>query len=180
MHAPAGTLLRAGLTAIVGLALVAGCTDDPKPGTLKTPTATPTSTTASPTPTTPEAQIEAAVRAYYAELTRAAQTNDTSKLQELTSRACPCYRPVTVIEAGAKRGETTPEASWSVESLRVHDVDGRSAVVDVKYGVTAYDVLDKDGDVVGSVPARQNHYDLSMVQNRDGHWIIANVFDLAG
>src|SRR3954463_5516116 len=177
MRTPTGTLLRAGLTAVVSLALVAGCSDDPKPGTLKTPTATPTSTTASPTPTTPEAQIEAAVRAYYAELTRAAQTNDTSRLKKMTSRACPCYRPVTVIEAGAKRGETTPEASWSVESLRVHDLDGRSAVAEVKYGVTAYDVLDKDGDVVGSVPARKNHYDLSVVQNGDGQWIIANVFD---
>ncbi len=70
MRAPTGTLLRAGLTAIVSLALVAGCTDDAEPGTLKTATATPTSTTAAPTPTTPEAQIEAAVRAYYAELTR--------------------------------------------------------------------------------------------------------------
>jgi hypothetical protein len=180
MRAPTGTLLRAGLTAIVSLALVAGCTDDPKPGTLKTPTATPTSTTASPTPTTPEAQIEAAVRAYYAELTRAAQTNDTSELKKMTSRACPCYRPVTVIEAGAKRGETTPEASWSIESVRVHDLEGRTAVAEVKYGVTAYDVLDKDGHKVGSVPARNNHYDLSVVQNPDGQWIIANVFDLAG
>lgn len=180
MRTPTGTLLRAGLTAVVSLALVAGCTDDPKPGTLKSPTATPTSSTASPTPTTPEAQIEAAVRAYYAELTRAAQTNDTSKLKKMTSRACPCYRPVTVIEAGAKRGETTPEASWSVQSLRVHDLQGRSAVAEVKYGVTGYDVLDKDGDVIGSVPARKNHYDLSVVETSDGQWIIANVFDLAG
>jgi predicted lipid-binding transport protein (Tim44 family) len=180
MRTPTGKFLRAGLMAVLGLALVAGCTDDPKPGTVGTPTPTPVSSSASPTPSTPEAQIEAAVRAYYAELTKAAQTNDTSRLKKLTSRACPCYRPVTVIEAGAKRGETTPEASWSIESVRVHDLEGRSAVAEVKYGVTAYDVIDKDGDVVGSVPARQNHYDLSMVQNRDGHWIIANVFDLAG
>ncbi len=75
MRAPAGTLLRAGLALVLGLALVS-CTDDPKPGTLGTPTATPTSSTPSPTPSTPEAQIEAAVRAYYAELTHGIQTSN--------------------------------------------------------------------------------------------------------
>ncbi len=72
MRAPAGTLLRAGLALVFGLALVS-CTDDPKAGSVGTPSPT-ASSSSSPTPSTPEAQIEAAVRAYYAELTKAAQT----------------------------------------------------------------------------------------------------------
>ena len=72
MRAPTGTLLRAGVAIILGLAVVS-CTDEPDPGTIKSPSPTPSSSSASPTPSTPEAQIEAAVRAYYAELTRAAR-----------------------------------------------------------------------------------------------------------
>ena len=42
---------------------------------------------ASPTPSTPEPQIEAAVRNYYAELTRAAQTKDTTELATISHQA---------------------------------------------------------------------------------------------
>ncbi len=73
VRTPTGTLLRAGLGVVLGLALVAGCSDEPKAGTIKPPRSTPTTSSATPTPATPEAQIEAAVRAYYAELTRAAR-----------------------------------------------------------------------------------------------------------
>src|SRR3954470_20944028 len=104
MRTPTGTLLRAGLTAVVSLALVAGCSDDPEPGTLKTPTATPTSTTASPTPTTPQAQIEAAVRAYYAELTKAAQTLDTTEIAKRSTKGCPCYGVVRGIDEIRRKG----------------------------------------------------------------------------
>ena len=126
MRTPTGTLLRAGLTAVVGLALVAGCTDDPKPATLKTPTATPTSTTASPTPSTPEAQIEAAVRAYYAELTRAAQTNDTERAaDDGDARDAHASRLVRRSKQDADEGSQSPDAAWTFNSIRVHDVDGR-------------------------------------------------------
>ncbi|MGZ4609691.1 MAG: hypothetical protein ACXV2H_05495, partial [Actinomycetes bacterium] len=87
-------------------------------------TSSPAVTTSAPTrsATPVEAQVEAAVRAYYAELTRAAQTNDTTELKRLLNRTCPCYRAVRVIEAGATRGETTPDAAWHLDRVRVHDV----------------------------------------------------------
>ena len=179
MRAPTGTLLRAGLTAIVSLALVSGCTDDPKPGTLKTPTATPTSTTASPTPTTPEAQIEAAVRAYYAELTKAAQTNDTSKLAPMVTPGCPCYGAVRGINKARAAGRTTPDASWTINSLRVHDVENGTGLAEVEYTVSSYEVLNAKGNVVADYPETQSHVDLSLVQN-DQAWIIGNLFDLEG
>jgi hypothetical protein len=180
MRAPTGTLLRAGLTAIVSLALVAGCTDDPKPGTLKTPTETPTSTTASPTPTTPEAQIEAAVRAYYAELTRAARSGDSSKLGTMTTTSCPCYRPVRVIKQNLEKGYVTPHANFQVVSVRVHDVERGVGLAEVRTEEAPYDVLNGDKKVIGHVDARDNFLDLSLVQQEAGDWVIANQFDLLG
>ena len=104
MRAPTGTLLRAGLTAVVSLALVAGCTDDPKPATLKTPTATPTSTTASPTPTTPEAQIEATMRAYFDATNNAIKTGDVTELKSFSSSGCPCRKVVKSITKHLRPG----------------------------------------------------------------------------
>src|SRR5215203_2157406 len=100
MRGPTGTvLLRCALVA--GLLLVPGCTDDPEePGTLPTRSQSPTPTTTSASPDTPEEEVEAAVRAYYAELTRAAQTNETEQLRAMVTRRCPCYRPIRVIESG--------------------------------------------------------------------------------
>jgi hypothetical protein len=180
MGAPTGTLLRFLLPGLVlALVLVSGCSDDPVEGAKAPPRATPTSTSASPTPDTPEEQVEAAVRAYYAELTRAAQTNDTSVLKTMTTKGCPCYRPVKVIDRGAERGQITPEAEWTITSLDVHEIEGDLAVAEVEYQVSAYDVLDQKGNLLGRVEAQTSHYDLSLSKGPNG-WVIGNVFDLEG
>ena len=66
---------------VLGLALVAGCSDEPKAGTIKPPRSTPTTSSASPTPTTPEAQIEATMRAYFAAANRMFETGDVAELR---------------------------------------------------------------------------------------------------
>jgi hypothetical protein len=177
MRTPTGTWLRAGLAAVLGLALFAGCTDDPKPGTLKTPTAMPTSTTASTTATTPEAEVEATVRAYYVELTRAAQTNDTSKLKTMTTRGCPCYRSVKVIEGNKKAGESTPDAVFLLTSIKVHDVTHDTGSAEVRTSDAAYDVM-RNGKTVDHIAAATTHLDLSLVRSEDGRWVIGNEFNL--
>ena len=67
MRVPTGTLLRAGVAALVGVAVVSGCSgSDPEPGRI-IPTATASTSVSTPsrsTPSTPEQQIEAAVRTY--------------------------------------------------------------------------------------------------------------------
>jgi hypothetical protein len=165
------------VAALVGAPGMVGCTgSDPKPATISTP---PSPAPSTPSATSPSQQVEAAVRAYYAELTHAAQTNDTSVLKTLTTKGCPCYRPVRVIRAGDKRGETTPDAVWTVDSLTVHDIEDATASAEVKYHVSPYDVI-KAGGVVDHIGAEHNHYDLSLVMQPGGRWIIANVFDLEG
>lgn len=185
MTAPTGTVYRAALlvacwaTAFGGLA---GCSEEPgRAGTLPSRTAspTPTTTSASPTPTTVEEQVEAAVRAYYAELTRAAQTNDTTRLKTMVTRGCPCYRPVRVIERGARRGESTPDARWTIRTLRVHDIVGETALVEVRYDVSAYDVVDRSGKVLAHIGKQTSHFDLSLVKGDRG-WVIGNLMDLEG
>jgi hypothetical protein len=163
----------------VGLAT--GCSDPDPPGTLPKTSPVPVSSTASPslTPSTPAQQVEAAVRTYYAHLTRASVTNDTRVLKTLTVTACPCYRAVQVIDAGAARGERAPDAKWNVDTVRVHDVIDTTAAAEVHYRVTGYDVLSSSGKVLAHIDPQTSHLDLSLVKTGHG-WVITNAFDLNG
>jgi hypothetical protein len=177
MRGPTGTvLLRCALVA--ALLTVPGCSGDPeKPGTLPTRSQSPTPTSTLASPETPEEQVEAAVRAYYAELTRAAQTQDTDRLSTLSTKGCPCYGYVTSINDAAERDQTSPEAAWRVIEVRAHDVAAGDALAEVKYEVAAYTLMDSSGDVIRRFPARVGHVDLSLVRVRET-WIIGNSFDL--
>jgi len=173
------------LVAAVVLVVALTACSEPVPAakvdrTSPTPAASET-TSASPTPTklTPEQEVEAAVRAYYAELTRAAQTNDTSKLKTLMRKNCPCYRAVRVIERGAQRGERTPDLEWRLQGLEIHDLSEGVVGVEVRYSVTGHDVVDASGKVIESFPATTEHMDLSLVK-QSSTWVVANVFDLEG
>jgi hypothetical protein len=166
------------VAALVGTPGMVGCTgSDPTPATISTP---PTPAPSTPSATSPAQQVEAAVRAYYAELTRAAQTNDTSVLKTLTTKGCPCYRSVTVIDRNARRGYQTPDASFSVVGITVHDVEPKNAAAQVRTSEAPYDVIDKSDKKIGHVSTRRRFLDLSLVQAPSGQWIIANEFDLKG
>ena len=137
-------------------------------------TATPSS---SPAKLTPEQEVEAAVRAYYAELTRAAQTNDTSKLRKLMHKNCPCYRVLRSIDETAREGSSTPDAEWVLREVKLHDVYPGVAGAEVRYTVKPYTALNSAGEVTDSFPQEDAHLDLSLVR-ANGAWIISNVFDL--
>jgi hypothetical protein len=182
MRAPTGRLLRLWLPrfGLVCVLLVSGCSDPDQPATLPDDTPTATGTSASPTPTTPEEEVEAAVRAYYAELTRAAQTNDTSVLRTLSTKGCPCYRAVRVIDRNAREGERTPEASFELTFVSVRNVEGGTASVEVKTEDAPYDVLNGSNEVVDHIEAQTTHLDLSLIETTDNKWILGNSFNLEG
>jgi hypothetical protein len=164
------------VAALVGAPGLVGCTgSDPKPATISTPPTTPAPST--PSATSPAQQVEAAVRAYYAELTHAAQTNDTSVLKTLTTKGCPCYRSVGVITKNVAQGEKTPDANFRVVSIRVHDLQSTDAAAEVRTHGSAYDVI-RGSKVVDHVDATNSHLDLSLVKSSDGKWIIGNEFNL--
>lgn len=177
MRAPTGTLLRGCVLILVGAGLLAGCSENEQPGTLPEKSPKPSTTSASPTPSTPEAEVEAAVRAYYAELTRAAQTQDTSQFKSLMSKSCPCFNVAKAIDEGRRDGKTTPDANWSVRKVDVHDLKAQTAGVEVRYVVDPYRVLNSKGKVLDRYPRQTGHVDLTLLNN-DEAWIVANLFDL--
>ena len=126
------------------------------------------------------AAVEAAVRAYYATLTEAAQSNDASMLDGLVDAGCPCAAAPKVIAANTRAGRTTPDAAFVVRRVRPHDVEGTVAVAEVVYQASAYDVLGRGGQVVSSVDAHRSHLDLSLVKSVEGTWVVTNVTDLEG
>ena len=165
--------------ALVAAVLIAGCSDPDEPGTVPRTTPTVATSTPSPTPTTVEAQVEAAVRSYYAELQRAGQTNDASRLKDMVHKNCPCYNAVKVIEGHAARGEKSTDSDFELRKVRVHDVTGKVAAAEVEYQVSAYSVVDSSGETIANIKAQRGHFDLSLAQT-DARWIVVNLFDLEG
>lgn len=160
-------------------AALSGCSEPVPAAKVPRSSVAPTTATSSPSPTklTAEQEVEAAVRNYYAELTRASQTNDTSKLKTLMDKNCPCYRAVRVIEKGAQRGEKTSGFDLRLERVRVHDVVASSAAAKVTYNVSSHAVIDSAGNPVERFPAETGHVDLSLV-NVSNKWIVTNELNL--
>jgi hypothetical protein len=183
MRTPAGTrwLRSLAIASWVLAGLLAGCSDPQKPASLPTASrSTGATRTPSPTVTPVEQQVEAAVRAYYAELTHAAQTNDTTRLKTMIVKTCPCYRAIRVIEENRRQGERIPDIAIKLVSVRVHDVVARSASAEVKTEDAPYDVVGRDGKVTDRIKASSTHLDLSLLLTKSGVWVVANFFNLQG
>lgn len=119
------------------------------------------------------------MRSYYAEVTRAAQTNDPTRLKAIVRERCPCYRPVLVVEHNVSTGLRTPDADLAVVAVRVHDLTKDSASAEVHYRAVAYDVVNRQGSVVDRVRARASRVDLLLAtQNRQ--WHIVGLVNLGG
>jgi hypothetical protein len=178
-----GTALRAGTAVLAGLLAAAGLTacsgSDPKPGTLS-PSPSPSTSNASPSPsaTTPEQQIEAAVRAYYAELLKGVQTSDASGLRPLVTKSCPCFSAVKTLDENRAKGLSGPDAELTLASVEVHDVEKKLAGAKVDYSVGAYGLVNSNGDIVQQIKARHDVLDLTLVLAPGGSWRIANVANL--
>ena len=166
MRAPTGTLLRAGVAIILGLAVVS-CTDDPEPGTIESPSR----------------HAVVVLGLADAQHPRGADRGSRPRLLRRTHHAprrpttpASCadgharvVRASAPFEASTRRepaGRTTPDATWSVDSLRVHDIEGETGLAEVEYTVSAYDVLNAKGKVIADYPETQSHVDLSLVQRR--------------
>lgn len=165
------------------MAMVAsGCSDGAgRAGTLPSRTATPTTTSASPTPTltTPEAQIESTIREFFAEVNKAAQTLDTSKLQTMSSRLCPCYGYVRVFRRVKKDKLNLDGAEWNVVSVRVHHLGSNYGFAEVRYVAEPYRVVDANGKVVDQYRRFRQHVDFTLLRTARG-WTIENAVDIEG
>jgi hypothetical protein len=86
---------------------------------------------------------------------------------------------VRILEHNTKVGRTTPDAAFSLHSVKVHDITGKAASAEVRYDVSDYDVLGRDGSVKTHIAAQSSHLDLSLLEVGQA-WLVANVFDLEG
>ena len=62
--------------------------------------------------------------------------------------------------------------------LRVHDLEGDTALAEVRTKEAAYDVVDASGATVKRIPEQQTHLDLSLVRTEGDTWVIGNWFNL--
>ena len=137
----------------------------------------------SPTPSvtaslTPEQQVEAAVRAYYAEVNRALSSGQTTQLAMLSHPQCSCRRLVTYIsekwEGGALRG-----ARYELKLVKAHPPLGGVLSALVSYSVSAYDVLDRSGRVIEQVEGVEfSQKDVSLQRNAAGNLVFTRVVNL--
>jgi hypothetical protein len=63
--------------------------------------------------------------------------------------------------------------------VKVHDITVKAASAEVRYDVSGYDVLRRDGSAKKDVAAQSSHLDLSLLEVGQA-WLVANVFDLEG
>jgi hypothetical protein len=134
-------------------------------------------TAASPQPTSVQQEVEAAVRNYYAELTRAAGTLDTRQLRRMALTSCSCLGSARAIERVAAKRHRYSAAVWSVRSVRVEEVVGSAALVTVRYVVSAFAVLDRNSRVIERFPRRRATHSLSLVLVED-RWLMGSVVAL--
>jgi len=178
MRGPTGTVLFR--VALVVIALTgAGCSDDPpEAGGLPSNSPSPSTTSSSPTPATPEEQVEATMQAYFEETNKAFQTGDVRELKAMSTSGCPCRRSAESIEKTIKSGGRFEGLKYDVQSIKVHDIDGGTALAEVRADLAPYKVFNSDGDVTEDSPGGTLHTDFSLSRSESGTWIIGNSLNL--
>jgi hypothetical protein len=180
MRAPTGVLSRTGVAVLLALGSIAGlaaCSDDdPKPGHVQGPTSA--STTSSPSPTTPEAQIEATMRAYFAAANEMFKTGNVAEIRSFSTDGCSCRQITRRVERVVREGGEYRGTAYLDVRIRVHDVDAATGVAEVTATVPPYTVVSASGKVLEDSRGGTLHTDYSLVRQEDGKWIIGDAFDL--
>jgi hypothetical protein len=164
------------VAALVGAPGLVGCTgSDPKPATISTPPTTPAPST--PSATSPAQQVEATMRAYFVVTNAAFKTGRVDALRAFSSSGCPCRKAANSIERTISRGGHFEGLQYQVRSIRVHDLQGDTALAEVVARVPPYKVFDSQGKVTEKSAGGRLHTDYSLVRSGD-RWIIGNALNL--
>ena len=162
----------------LALGLVVACSAEPdQPGTLPPDPPSASSTSASPSPATPEEEVEATMRAYFVAVNAMFRSGDVEPLRAFSTNGCSCRQITDSVEKVTMEGGRYKGARYVVRSVRVHDLEARSAAVEVMAKVPPYKVVDGEGKVTENSQGGALHTDFSMVK-RGETWIIGNAFNL--
>jgi len=146
----------------------------------KAPRRSATSTaTSSPTPTklTPEQEVEATIRAYFATANEMFRTGDVESLRRFSVENCPCRKITNDVEEVVRRGGHYDGSKYVVRRVSVHDVAAASAAAEVVADVPPYKVFAGSGQVLEDSGGGKLHTDFSLVKKGD-RWIITNAVNL--
>jgi hypothetical protein len=166
---PAGALVAA-------LVLTAACSDAPgKPAVLPTASSTSSSTsTSTPIARDPRAEVEAFVRAYYAEVNRALVSGRTENLARYSTSDCSCRRLIAYIDSKFAGGKTLRNARFELSGFEVIDVTSQRADVGFVISAPAYEVLDGAGRVVERIDSNSAEEVMTLLK-RDQSWVVVTI-----
>jgi hypothetical protein len=94
---------------------------------------------------TPEQQVLAAVRAYYAAANGATQTGDVTVMQSLTVPNCDCKKLADSIRTTYAAGSRFLGARDTITDLKLVSLNPPAASVAIKIHIGAYTLLKPDG-----------------------------------
>lgn len=178
MPEPAGRSLRFALYAGAVLLLVTGCSEEPvKPGTVPTTTSSPSSPSESPSALTPEQEVASTMRAYFDTANAMFKTGDVAALRAFSTSGCPCRKITRSVERVVADGGRYEGTRYDVQSIRVHDIVGETALAEVIAKVAPYKVYAGNGDLIEDSPGGELHTDFSLLKRGD-KWIIGNAVNL--
>ena len=169
---------RGNVLAALVLSALLGCSD-PKAGTLPTASSASSSSPVTPPPspsaTTASAQVEAAVRAYYAAMEAAVHepARHTDTLAKLIDPACACHQIVDVLRDEAKKGRHA-DYTLTVKRIAVPDASPSRGTATVTVAQSSGSLYDSSGRVVDKVAASTSTYFLEL-RNHSGQWRVARV-----
>lgn len=126
---------------VVLLAACSGSGDSAAPVPTLAPSAT---SSASPTKSTPEQQVEAAVREYYAAMDVAIRTGDIGSFKAITTEDCVCRDFATGVQ-NIFRGGSTSGAGVSVVRIKDANAHDRIGAATATVKTAAYTVTTKNG-----------------------------------
>ncbi|MDQ4008885.1 MAG: hypothetical protein M3211_12385 [Actinomycetota bacterium] len=122
-----------------------------------------------------EADAVAALVDYVGVVNQALRTGDTEALATMTAAGCPCRELVAFIDDSYADDAELIGAFFDVGELSVQGLSGRRARVRAGVSVSAYDVRNRDGLVVGSEPAQRYVAVYTLRRRDDGAWRVVDV-----
>jgi hypothetical protein len=134
-----------------------------------------TATAATPTPA-PEAQVEAAVRNYFAIANAAIESGDTTILESLSQQGCECRAVIDEIGYIHANGRAD-DARFDLTNVQVREIAGATAAADIVYRVSAYQIVNASGVSVRQYPGGTGHDRISLVR-KDERWLLSTSVSL--
>lgn len=168
---------------VVALGLTAGCGGSstqaqslpPAPSLSASPSAVASAVPAATASLTPEQQVLAAVRAYYAAVNTAGDTGDVAPLAALSTPDCDCRKLVKAIADAYASGTRIIGAVDTLLSPHVARIAPPGAVVEGRLRVSEHQLVLKDGTTKNE-PADEFGIEI-LLGKKASQWLILSVRD---